>query len=399
MLPKLPCPFAEQGCSERFKDCGGLTNHIGTYHCNLNLVEIPLPKLPSPSPPSSNLSWDEHSPSPPALPPPSPVPFDANFPPSPSPEPTETRTYHPKLTGIPTDENGEPLPLGTPPPPHMDHSDDPWYPFEDESGFRLADFLYREEEMSAKKVDYLLEIWALDKAKNNNLAPFDSYAQMYGAIDAIEFGDAPWQSFSMNFADDSNHPADTPWKSASYEVWYRDPTRVISNLLDNANFNGQFDYAPFVEVDKRGQRRWNDFMSGSDKTTVSVATGHVEYHPLYLSIGNIHNTVRRAHHNAIVPIGFLAIPKSDWKYNNNAAFCKFKRELYHTSISRILRPLRDGMSTPVIQRCPDGHFHRVIYELAAFIADYPEQVALAGIVQGWCPKCVLILAAFVSAHL
>lgn len=49
---------------------------------------------------------------------------------------------------------------------------------------------------------------------------------------------------------------------------------------------------------------------GADKTTVSVATGHIEYHPLYMSLGNIHNTVRRAHRNAVVPIGFLAIPKS-----------------------------------------------------------------------------------------
>ena len=48
---------------------------------------------------------------------------------------------------------------------------------------------------------------------------------------------------------------------------------------------------------------------GSDKTTVSVATGHVEYHPLYLSIGNPHNAVRRAHRNAVTPIAFLAIPK------------------------------------------------------------------------------------------
>lgn len=48
----------------------------------------------------------------------------------------------------------------------------------------------------------------------------------------------------------------------------------------------------------------------ADKTTVSVATGHIEYHPLYMSLGNIHNTVRRAHRNAVVPIGFLAILKS-----------------------------------------------------------------------------------------
>ena len=48
---------------------------------------------------------------------------------------------------------------------------------------------------------------------------------------------------------------------------------------------------------------------GSDKTTVSVATGHTEYWPVYLSIGNIHINVRRAHRNGLVLLGFLAIPK------------------------------------------------------------------------------------------
>jgi len=45
------------------------------------------------------------------------------------------------------------------------------------------------------------------------------------------------------------------------------------------------------------------------------------------------------------------------------------------------------MSAPVICRCPDGHFRRVIYDFVAFIADYPEQVLLTGIVSGWCPRC------------
>jgi len=49
---------------------------------------------------------------------------------------------------------------------------------------------------------------------------------------------------------------------------------------------------------------------GSDKTTVSVATGHTEYYPLYVSLGNIHNNVRRAHHDAVTILAFLAIPKS-----------------------------------------------------------------------------------------
>lgn len=49
---------------------------------------------------------------------------------------------------------------------------------------------------------------------------------------------------------------------------------------------------------------------GSDKTLASNATGQNEFHPLYLSPGNVKNSVRRAHRDALVLIGFLAIPKS-----------------------------------------------------------------------------------------
>ncbi len=64
----------------------------------------------------------------------------------------------------------------------------------------------------------------------------------------------------------------------------------------------------------------------------------------------------------------------------------FKHQLYHASIVAILRTLHPGMETPVVRQCPDGHFRCVIYDLVAFIADYPEQVLLTGIIQGWCPK-------------
>ena len=49
---------------------------------------------------------------------------------------------------------------------------------------------------------------------------------------------------------------------------------------------------------------------GSDKTTVSVGTGHTEYYPLYISLGNVHNNVWRAHHGAVSILAFLAMPKS-----------------------------------------------------------------------------------------
>ena len=55
---------------------------------------------------------------------------------------------------------------------------------------------------------------------------------------------------------------------------------------------------------------------GSDKTTVSVATGNNEYWPVYLSVGNLHNNVCRAHRNGVVLLGFLAIPKSMSNFRN-----------------------------------------------------------------------------------
>jgi hypothetical protein len=56
-------------------------------------------------------------------------------------------------------------------------------------------------------------------------------------------------------------------------------------------------------------------VAGSDKTTVSVATGHQEFHPVYMSPGNVTNIARRAHGNSVLPIAFLPIPKSESSYS------------------------------------------------------------------------------------
>ncbi|KAN0074467.1 hypothetical protein V8E55_011879 [Tylopilus felleus] len=104
---------------------------------------------------------------------------------------------------------------------------------------------------------------------------------------------------------------------------------------------------------------------GSDKTTVTVGTGQADYWPVYLSIGNIHNNVRRAHCRAVK------------KYSDDPLFRRFKKQLFHP-----------GMSTPQVMKFPDRHFRRVIFSLGLYIADYPEQVLLAGIVQDWCGRCI-----------
>lgn len=144
-------------------------------------------------------------------------------------------------------------------------------------------------------------------------------------------------------------------------------------------------------------------ISGSDKTTVSVATGHQEYHPVYQSPGNLTNPARRGHGLGVLPTAFLPIPKSElnkpcFRFNpltqslaskrqrRNPLYQKFVRQLYHGCLALVFEPLKPGMSTPEVVRCPDGHFRQAIYGLGPYIADYPEQVWLAGIVQNWCPK-------------
>lgn len=71
---------------------------------------------------------------------------------------------------------------------------------------------------------------------------------------------------------------------------------------------------------------------------------------------------------------------------------KFVRQLYHACLAQIFEPLRAGMTTPEVIRCPDGHLRHAFYGIGPYIADYPEQVWLASIVQDWCPKCVPLIS-------
>jgi hypothetical protein len=160
---------------------------------------------------------------------------------------------------------------------------------------------------------------------------------------------------------------------------------------------------------QKDQQTWGSMLVpiilGADKTTVSVATGNTEYHPVYLSPGNVHNSMRRAHRNTVVPVAFLAIPKcmfnspsvylmltrsADREFKDAQEYRIFRKRLYHEMFKAILEPLRAGMSNPHLLRCPDGHLRSALFTIGPFIADYPEQVDLAAIVQGWCPKSAFV---------
>ena len=130
---------------------------------------------------------------------------------------------------------------------------------------------------------------------------------------------------------------------------------------------------------------------GTDKTTVSVATGQHVYHPVYLSVGNVHNRIRRAHKHALVLIEFLPIPKGTRQDTKSELFRDFRCRLFHGCLVAISNPLKPYMTGWDIVRCPDRHFRRVIYGLGPYIADYPEQSTTAGTVYGWCVTFVFSL--------
>lgn len=87
---------------------------------------------------------------------------------------------------------------------------------------------------------------------------------------------------------------------------------------------------------------------------------------------------------------------ADKENADSTEFRKFRRQLFHSSLSYILQSLRPGMTTPEVMRFPDGHFRRTIFGLGPYIADYPEQALLACIVNNWCPKYVYFQLHFID---
>lgn len=128
--------------------------------------------------------------------------------------------------------------------------------------FTLADLLYRRAELSTTNINTLLELWARSLADFDASAPFRSYQEMHSIIDASMLGNVPWQCLVTEVSEDVDEHAPS-WMQTSYEVWYRDPDAVVTMMLNNPDFEGQFDLCPYVDIGADGRRRWSDFMSGN----------------------------------------------------------------------------------------------------------------------------------------
>ncbi|KAI0686190.1 hypothetical protein C8Q76DRAFT_803950 [Earliella scabrosa] len=207
---------------------------------------------------------------------------------------------------------------------------------------------------------------------------------MLDTIDAVEHDGLEWSTYHFKYTGPIT-PERGPHGSSRPVAYVRNPLHVAEYMTRNPEFRNTWDYVPNKRYNKLADNpnihgaMLTPVILGADKTTVSVATGHQEYHPVYMSPGNIHNTTQRAHGDAFLPIAFLAIPERG-REKATGEFRAFTKQLYHAALPQILSPLLPALTTPHVMRCPNGHFRRAILELGPSIANYPEQVCLAWIV-------------------
>jgi hypothetical protein len=139
---------------------------------------------------------------------------------------------------------------------------------------------------------------------------------------------------------------------------------------------------------------------GADKTVASVATGHSDFYPLYMSNGIIHNDMRRAHIDGLDVVALLPIPKCEpppscrrttlnctkggREFEKTVAYRKFIRQMYHTARSEIYQSLLSSMENPELVLFPDDFYRKIVTCAGPEISDYPDQVQAAGVVSGSC---------------
>jgi hypothetical protein len=85
---------------------------------------------------------------------------------------------------------------------------------------------------------------------------------MYATIDQIQEGVAPWTTHILRYNGPKPNSGPVPtWMEQDFELNTRNVLKVLENQIANPEFDGKFDYVPFKDVDKDGNRVWSNLMS------------------------------------------------------------------------------------------------------------------------------------------
>lgn len=220
-------------CSRRCKSLSGLTRHRNSAHGNDARLNIPVTELHRIYHPSLNGTYN------------GPIITPSSF-----------------SEGRRCDGHGTFLPPEAPPEPPTTKENSDWSPFSSRAGFELAEFLFVDTELSQKKTDKLLELWAATLIPHGNSPPIANHQDLHRQVDAIRLGNVQWECTPLKYNRPLPKTTRPPeWMTTEYDVWFRNPREVVKNILASPDFEGQIDYTAYREFNGE-QRQYGNMMSG-----------------------------------------------------------------------------------------------------------------------------------------
>ncbi|KAF8259942.1 hypothetical protein EI94DRAFT_1706678 [Lactarius quietus] len=249
-------------------------------------------------------------------------------------------------------------PVSQPPTPDLSEaSSNPWLPFDGRLEYEWAHYHYVRLQSSANDIQHGLDLWRATVAKHRTEEM--TTMEFHGRIPRT----CTIRSTPLRQAKTDRDSS--PWMQDTYELNVRDVLSIFEEQLASKEFDGQFDYVPYEEYDKNGSRdlgissgdenllgsMFVPIVAGSDKTSLSCNRKPRILSSL-CSLGNITNT-------AAVHMEMVSFPC----LSSDPEGC----------LALVFQLLKPYMMSPLVLKCPDGHFRRTIFGLGPYIADYPEQ--------------------------
>ncbi|KAG8711167.1 hypothetical protein FRC08_016232 [Ceratobasidium sp. 394] len=285
----------------------------------------------------------------------------------------------------------------------------PWGMWKDKQEWEIAQW------MATKKVSQsdLDELLATELFQKSSLT-FKTTKQLFDKIEKEmeQFGGPPWEvrEFSLEEAPSEKHI-----------LVFRDLEKCGNHLMSHPDFAGQLITKPIIRKAQDDSTRmfremsdgddWNQIQNdpdipegttiggvilASDKTALSMYSGDVVAHGLYMSLANILKDTRANNsRQAWMLVAYLPTSKWPKTLRENEALSDsarqdlagvLSRRLFHLGMSIVIRPLRRKIPRFLVDA--DGIIRQILYILLAYIADLEEQLWIAALGSLCCPHCL-----------
>ncbi|KAK4698256.1 hypothetical protein P7C70_g8026, partial [Phenoliferia sp. Uapishka_3] len=295
------------------------------------------------------------------------------------------------------------------------------HPFSDRLALEIALFAFQHAKLSVPNTQRLINL--LDLIPNYK-SPFTNRDELLAYIDAIPYGEL--ESYEVliepqfsrdEFADsddeeyeESDGEGDHGMPKRPSKVgkepssWFRqvsfrfhDIFSVVQHLLARPDLAEHIDYHPRKVINKNGHRVISDFMTAnwahqaqarhvdgvmamglicsSDEVQLAGMTGEQKAYPGFVSLGAFSNSVRadlgRGTTVELFSLPILHIPQED---RDHPQWPAFLRQLVHQCLQIVFEGLESQPEEGTPFYCPDGSYQFMEILIAAWIADYKEQV-------------------------